>query len=304
MRSLRTRFPESQIHFLVASEYAEAARLLPEIDKVIEFNRKDGWRGLLRLRHLLSRKYDVIIDLQNSLRSAFLRVFCFPLMWTKATRYRFRRWVLIRFKRNLYGEVKPVPLRYIEAMESLGVVDDGIGMKLKIPESELSEHRRPLAVLCPGARHETKRWPLANWIHLADSLRLNGYNLIVCGSKSEEQDCRRIPGSDEVMIDKPLVDVAKAMRAATVVICHDSGLMHLAVGVDARLVAIFGPTVKEFGFFPFRAHSIEMQQDLTCRPCTAFGGNRCPLGHHNCMNQTTPEQVRSAVESVLQGDLS
>lgn len=302
MRALRTRFPEAKIDFLVATEFAEAAQLLPGIDSVITLNRNEGWRGLLRLRRLLSRRYELIVDLQNSIRSSFLRMMCFPLMWAKASRYRFRRWILIKFKKDLYGKTKPVPIRYIEAMEAIGAVDDGLGLQLNVPESIAHpDQSTKRAVLCPGAKHNTKRWPLENWEALGRELRQNGFEITVCGSKSEADDCRRVGGNQsEVLIDSPLKELAQHMMNADVVVCHDSGLMHLAAGVNAPLVAIFGPTVEQFGFFPFRANSIVVQQDLACRPCTAFGGAKCPLGHHDCMKKTTPQQIAQSIKSLIE----
>ena len=302
MRALRTRFPEAKIDFLVATEFAEAAQLLPGIDSIITLNKNEGWRGLLRLRRLLSRKYELIVDLQNSIRSSFLRMMCFPLMWAKASRYRFRRWILIRFKKNLYGKTKPVPLRYIEAMEAIGVVDDGLGLQLNVATGNVRLDQSPKrVVLCPGAKHNTKRWPIENWEMLGRDLRQKGFEVTVCGSKFEEEDCQRVGGNQsEVLIDLPLHELGQRMVQADVVVCHDSGLMHLASGVDAPLVAIFGPTVEQFGFFPFRANSIVLQQDLNCRPCTAFGGAKCPLGHHDCMKKTTPQQIVQSIESLIE----
>ncbi len=301
MRALRTRFPEAKIDFLVATEFAEAAQLLPGIDSIITLNRKEGWRGLLGLRRSLSRRYEMIFDLQNSLRSSFLRVFCFPLIWAKASRYRFRRWLLIQFKKDLYGPTKPVPLRYIEAMEAIGVVDDGLGLRLQVQPRDYSINQSTKrAVLCPGAKHNTKRWPIENWETLGRDLRQSGYEVIVCGTVLEADDCRRVAGTQsELLIDRPLQEIGGRMRDADVVVCHDSGLMHLASGVDAPLIAIFGPTVEKFGFFPFRSNSVVIQQQLECRPCTAFGGAKCPLGHHDCMKKTTPEQVNQSIDALL-----
>ncbi len=299
LRALRRRFPESQIHFLVATEFREAAELLPEIDQIIELNRKSGWRGLLRLRRLLSRRYDLVVDLQNSWRSSFLRTFCFPLMWTKAVRYRFRRWLLIQFKWNTYGKTPPVPLRYVAATESFGGADDGRGLELVAAPVKVYEEKSRLVVLCPGAKHFTKRWPIENWVKLAQELKTRGYSIVVCGTKNEEADCTRVANGERVLIDVPLGELGNVMRQAQAVICHDSGLMHLAVGYNVPVIAIFGPTVEKFGFFPFRAQARVLQNELSCRPCTAFGGSKCPKVHHNCMRLTTPDRVMEAFDSLI-----
>ena len=39
-----------------------------------------------------------------------------------------------------------------------------------------------------------------------------------------------------------LYQLAEVLRGADLVIAHDSGVMHVAVAVDARLIALYGPT--------------------------------------------------------------
>jgi heptosyltransferase-2 len=75
--------------------------------------------------------------------------------------------------------------------------------------------------------------------------------------------------------------------------------MHLASGVGVPLVAIFGPTVREFGFFPFRAPHIVLENFLYCRPCTAFGGSVCPEKHFRCMLNTTVDSVHGAARQMV-----
>lgn len=300
LRALRRRFPDAPLHFLVASEFRQAAELLPGIDKIIEFDRNSGWRGLLRLRRLLSRRYELIVDLQNSWRSTFLRVFCFPLMWTKAVRYRLRRWLLIRFKWNTYGATKPVALRYLEAVKTVGGDDDGAGLDLIVPEPENQVAKANLIVLCPGAKHATKRWPIENWIHVAEQLKRDGLEIAVCGTQGEAEECRRIgEAGAAVILDAPLKEIGTLMRSSAGVITHDSGLMHLAAGSGAPVLAIFGPTVEAFGFYPFRAQSVVLENSVSCRPCTAFGGETCPKGHHDCMKLTTHEQVITTLSTLM-----
>lgn len=294
IRSLRTRFPQATLDFLVASEFADAARLIPGIDNIIEFDKRDGWRGILKLRRLFFRKYDLICDFQNSPRSAFLRTFAFPMMWTKAKRYRLRRWLLIRFKLNLYRASVPVPLRYLNSLAVLGAVDDQRGLGLRVPEAQKKDSTTNTIMLCPGSKHATKRWPIEHWSELARALQFAGFEIVVCGTQDEAALCRAIAPSARQLISAGLSEIAQEMQSAAAVVCNDSGLMHLATGVGARVIALFGPTVEQFGFFPFRGQSEVIQTDLNCRPCSAFGGSKCPLGHHNCMNHLTPEAVKAA----------
>ena len=72
----------------------------------------------------------------------------------------------------------------------------------------------------------------------------------------------------------------------------------VATAVGRPVVALFGPTVRAFGFFPYQARSMVLERELRCRPCSSRGGDSCPLGHHRCMIDIHPPQVAAAVEAV------
>ena len=71
---------------------------------------------------------------------------------------------------------------------------------------------------------------------------------------------------------------ARCWRAPASRSSGDTGVMHMATGVGTPVVALFGPTVEQFGFFPYRAKATVLQRDLDCRPCSPMGGPRCPDG--------------------------
>jgi heptosyltransferase-2 len=75
--------------------------------------------------------------------------------------------------------------------------------------------------------------------------------------------------------------------------------MHMATGVGTPVVALFGPTVRQFGFFPYRSPSAVVELDLPCRPCSAHGTRRCPLGHHRCLRAMLPELVYATLSKAL-----
>jgi ADP-heptose:LPS heptosyltransferase len=303
IRALGRRFPEARIDLLVAQEFADAAGLVPGIDRIITFDRRGGFAELLRVRAEISRRYAVMVDLQSSLRSAFLRLFALPTLWVKAERYRFRRWLLIHTKRVFYPRVISVPERYLAALDTFGVTDDGRGLELRrqLDAGEMPLERK-YVVLCPGAKHATKRWPRERWIELGRNLRSAGLHVAVIGSADEREELTAVASAIPAAIclsGLPIPRVAATLQFADCVISNDSGLMHLAAGLNVPVVALFGPTVEWFGFFPFRAQSVVLQNELPCRPCSAFGGQRCPRVHFRCMLETSVEQVANAVTRFL-----
>jgi heptosyltransferase-2 len=75
--------------------------------------------------------------------------------------------------------------------------------------------------------------------------------------------------------------------------------MHMATGVGTRVVALFGPTVELFGFYPYTERAVVLERDIDCRPCSAMGTERCPLGHHRCLEEILPDQVTAAVQRLV-----
>jgi heptosyltransferase-2 len=85
------------------------------------------------------------------------------------------------------------------------------------------------------------------------------------------------------------------LRRAKALVSGDTGVMHMATGVGTPVVALFGPTVEAFGFFPYTRRAEVLQLDLGCRPCSSKGGPVCPLGHHHCLVRIAPDEVYAAV---------
>jgi heptosyltransferase-2 len=56
--------------------------------------------------------------------------------------------------------------------------------------------------------------------------------------------------------------------------------------------------VRQFGFFPYRSPATVLELALSCRPCSAQGGEVCPLGHHKCLREISPQMVMEAVREL------
>ncbi|MEG0397949.1 MAG: glycosyltransferase family 9 protein, partial [Cetobacterium sp.] len=90
-----------------------------------------------------------------------------------------------------------------------------------------------------------------------------------------------------------LLGLAEVLKRADIVLTNDSSPIHIASAWEKpHILAIFGPTIKEFGFTPWSTNSEVLQiENLDCRPCSIHGGDKCPKGHFKCMMDITPEKV-------------
>ncbi len=324
VRALHGRFPDCQIDFLVKAEYADLVRFHPHVAHVIQFPGGGTLGDLARLRRTVrSSGYDLVIDIHDSLRSRYLSAGTGRV--TRVNKRKIARTFLVNFKIDLYdmfGGSPDVAARYVETLLPWGVTDDGGGPELFFPapvrdavEKLLrAERLAPGAScigVCPCARHGNKMWPAQRYAEAAGSLAARrGLSLLLFGGADEREMCATIEAS--VNGERPhvsvlnlagrlsLLETACAMDRCAVVLANDTGLMHIAEARGVPVVAVFGPTVGQFGFFPRgdRAAVVE-HPGLSCRPCTHIGLPGCPLGHFRCMNEITVDAVTGAAERLL-----
>ena len=170
--------------------------------------------------------------------------------------------------------------------------------------------QRPLIVAAPMAAHRTKRWPVAQWQELVRRLTAGGADVAVVGGSGDSDPCSLVARaganaqtgggrSASAAGVLGLQGTATLLAHARVTVSGDTGVMHMSTAVSTPVVALFGPTAKPFGFFPYRAKSTVLELDLPCRPCSKMGGSACPLGHHRCLVDISPEDVETAVRRWL-----
>jgi len=97
--------------------------------------------------------------------------------------------------------------------------------------------------------------------------------------------------------DLTLLESAALISKVDLVVSNDSAPLHIANAVKTDVFTIFGPTVKEFGFYPYRKNDKIFEVDLECRPCGKHGGKECPLGHFKCMLEVKPEIIWKEIKN-------
>ncbi len=97
-----------------------------------------------------------------------------------------------------------------------------------------------------------------------------------------------------------LSETAAAAGLCALFVSNDTGLMHMAAARGVPMAAIFGSTVREFGFFPQGERSVVVEnKGLECRPCSHIGRSECPKQHFRCMNDITVDAVLAEARKLL-----
>ncbi|MEO5825265.1 MAG: glycosyltransferase family 9 protein [Gemmatimonadales bacterium] len=307
VRVLRARHPAARITYVVRADMADTLRHNPRLTELVPWDRSTPLSALAdRLRET---DWTHRLDLHGSMRSLALRQLVGG-KWSGFPKHRLRRSLLIRTGRRRGGHLGHVAVRYFAAAAGLDVEPDGQGAEFFFPtqaqqraDEFLTHHglgqARTLVAIAPGAAHATKRWPLGHWEALVRRARSTSDIVVVGGPGEESLGEALVEAGGGAVANAAgrfdLMGTAALLKRARVMAGGDTGVMHLATAIGTPVVALYGPSVEEFGYFPYQARGVVLQKDLGCRPCSSHGGPRCPLGHHRCMVDILPETVAASL---------
>ena len=306
---LHARFPGLQLDALAPRWVAPVLQRMGEISEIVDspfghgqLSLKPRWR---LARELAARNYDAVYVLPNSLKSALV-----PFMAGIPRRIGFigeSRYGLINVRHTLDKAALPLMVeRFAQLAEAPGAalpkpifypkIRSTAADQLKTLTELGLERPARIVAFCPGAEYgPAKRWPAAHFASLAKSLAERGYAIWLFGSPKDhavaEEISQLAPGLCRNLCGTTSLGQAVDLLAMTdLVVCNDSGLMHVAAALDRPLVTLYGSSSP--GFTPPLSDQADiLSLNLDCSPCYK---RECPLGHLDCLNKLTPERALAA----------
>lgn len=309
IRCLRKQYPEAEIHFLTKQSFKGIVASNPYINKVHTLG--DSFE--LMLHELKTEEYDYVIDLHHNLRTLRIKRFLKGVKSFSFSKLNVEKYIYTNLKINLLPENHIVD-RNLEAIASLGVVNDGKGLDYFIPEEDrISKNDIPVShqfgyiAVVIGAALATKKMPLHKLKELCTAIQ---YPIILLGGKEDAVDGAAIAAVDDIKIYNAcgkfnLNESADIVHGAKLVITHDTGLMHIAAALQKPIISVWGNTVPAFGMYPYYGKLSAQHYDvveinkLWCRPCSKIGYNKCPKGHFKCMEQIAVNEIVNMVNHRL-----
>lgn len=297
--------------FIVITRKGNAPLLVnhPAVVEVIELEDTElktlAWFN--KSRHLAARfKGHTLVDLHGTLRSRIL-----SLVWKGSV----KRYPKFGLERRLYDrthaetyrkklEATNVTQRYAMAYSEKPPQAATLVPQLYLTDSERAEASvllssmatgKPVVAIHPYATHPSKQWPRQHWLELTGHLASAGYDWFVIGRDTAPLFDNH---EREFTNQTGLRETCALMEKADLLITADSGPMHLACGVGTPVVALFGPTVKAWGFYPAGPKDTVLELNTECRPCSLHGGKACDKGFE-CLSKITPEMVLNSVRHTL-----
>lgn len=311
VEALRQGRPDAELHVLTKPAFAEVFAGHPGVARVVAW---PAGRGVADMARELGREgYDWVADLHANLRTRLLRLRLRGTRWSVYAKGSLRRRLAAAFHRPGLLEGRHVVDRYIEALRPLGVEPGRRLPRLEPGEAARAAARRllgeagwdgraPVVALAPGARWPTKAWPPAHWAALLDALLAEGLGFpVLLGGAAEAALCAGLAGGGvgNLAGRTSIRETAAVLEEARVLVTNDSAPLHLATAVGTPVVALFGPTVRGFGFAPLGPRDEILEDEVDCRPCSLHGGDRCPRGHHRCLRGVQPDRVLGALRRVV-----
>ena len=278
----------------------------PHVERVVVFDEPD-LRTLAfaaRCRRLASEYRGWgLLDLHGSLRSLMLSTFWRGPVLRYPKMSLDRRMFLRTHAKASSGRLlrASVPQRYFmaaspdfppagELLPRVWLSDEERAAARRRLDSLLGEGSAPVA-LHPFATHTLKTWPEEHWRAFAALLERKGIPWLALG--------RGIPLFPDQAQD---LSNATSLRESCALLSHcralvsgDSGPMHLASAVGTPVVALFGPTTREWGFYPAGPRDRVLEDDLPCRPCSLHGLAECRR-RGECLAGIPPEKALEALE--------
>lgn len=306
LKRVKEMYPEAKITYVTTPVGATILRNNPHITEIIEYDKRgnhSGIKGLLALgRRLRYENFNMVLTPHRYLRSSILSwltrspkrigydIASGALLFTDKIKYDKTKHEVEKLL-SFLGDVpknprENYPIELYPSKKEKEAVD-------KIWEDNSLSSEKVIAI-APGSKWFTKKWPLEYFNKVIELLVKDEIKVIVIGGKDELfLNVVNHKNIIDLRGKTTLLELAEVLKRVKVVLTNDSSPIHIASAfAKTKIIAIFGPTVKEFGFFPWSENSKVLEVNgLTCRPCAIHGGDKCPKGHFKCMLEIKPEQV-------------
>jgi heptosyltransferase-1 len=310
--------PGIRFDWVVENAFADIPRWHPSVDSVIPVAIRRWRKDVLtpQTRHewkqlraqLQEQQYDLILDAQGLVKSAFLAFFASGvragLNWKSARESLASLAYQRKYSVNFYQHA-------IVRMRALFSAALGYELPQTAPDFNINRQsfpalgtEEPYIVFLYGTTWASKQWPELYWQRLAVIAKNAGYKIKLSGNDAEE-----FARAARIAKDNPAVDVLprldiKGMAAllahAKAAVAVDTGFGHLAAALNLPIVSIYGSTNPEYTGALGDA-SIHLSADFACAPCLRRECNYKKPAEVTpaCYTTVTPERVWAALSKII-----
>ncbi len=328
IRSFVAAYPDVEVTVVTRPKFAS---FFTDIERVVPFpaDVDHTYNGIFGMRDLFKKllmkgSYDIVVDMHDHIRTIMLRSL-FKIFFTPVVVFEKGR----SEKRSITQKENKsvIPLIHTVERYRLGFEKAGFSFPILSPpyfqlkesikkevddwllKKNISKNEKWIGI-APFARHLSKIWPLDNYLEVMSKLiEKSPVKFFLFGGGEKElkyfqtieqkfpEHCVVVAGNLKLKQELALIEKLDLL------LCVDSSNMHLASLMGIPVISIWGGTHTDVGFGPFgkKEESIIQisRQELTCRPCSVFGREKCYRGDFACLTWITPEKVLDQMEKVV-----
>jgi len=321
---LKSSYPDSSIDWLVEEEASQVISGHPAINRIIISKRKAWEKEILNplkvtkvfseavgfYKELRSSSYDIVVDLQGLFRSGFLTALSSG-----------KRKIGMSGGRegaSFFLKEPPVPVdydqhaidRYLNVASYLDCKTISFKGEIVVSEQDKkladgvlgpdTENNRIIAIN-PMAKWKTKLWEPDKFSELASGLQKELNCRIVFTGSSQDRtmidEILKHPGNAARPVNlagrTSLKELAYLYSRCSVLVCTDTGPMHIAAAMGCRVIALFGPT-SPLRTGPYGTGHSVIKSGIDCSPCF-----KKECGDAKCMKDITVKMVVDAVKNII-----
>lgn len=300
LRALREQLPDAEIHYLTKEAFKNLLDNNSDQDKIYTIKKSISEV----IPALKMEKYDQIIDLHNNLRTRSLRL-KLRVKTSTFPKLNFKKWLLVNFKWHKMPGMHVVD-RYFEAVLDLGVVNKNYPANFIISPADHVDVKNEFGLdpgsyvsIVIGAKFATKKMPVELLVKVIKGLKIPA---ILVGGKEDQEVAKIVMqkcGNATCFSATGKFNIAQSasiVKQSAKVLSNDTGMMHIASIFDLPIISVWGSTVPELGMYPYRpdrSESVVIHEvaDLSCRPCSKIGFEKCPKGHFKCMLEQNVDAI-------------
>jgi ADP-heptose:LPS heptosyltransferase len=331
LNALRRECPTAHITWAVAAEQAQSIDAHPVVDELLIWESL-FWKGLLRrclypvwafhaakfARIVRRLHYDIFISLQPEewpllalAVSAPMSIGVFDTFMRYNRTSKTSSWVKYYTHAFTRDDLPDHRVRqYLLPLKALGLSTDvDVQMTVGYTASDVAEldealaaraqrKELPLVVIAPMTTWPSKCWPRDRYAAIARRLLDRGCEVCVVGGLTD----RSVVYDITYMVGRPILTIAgefgyRCLAAlidrASLVVCGDTGPMHVAAALCTPCVSIFGATAPE-SFAPDSRFSDFVYRRVECSPCDQKRCGNAGSDFQKCVRAVSVEDVYAA----------
>jgi len=317
LRNLRRAYPGARIEMMVAPYSSEVLRGTPYVDEFLVYDpptihadsqgRHASLLSKIRfLADLRRRRYDKAYVLKRSFSSAVI-----GFLTGARERIGFdtegRGFLLTR--RVPYRHDRHEVRNFLEVLMADGVeiVDDHLEAWISVEERQFADEflaggdpaGKGIVAIHPFSANPVRAWHEDNFVALANTLQeRHGVGILMLGGARDRELAASMAGR---IVPPPCMAVGNTtlrqsmalLSRCRLLVCNDSGVMHLCAAFGVPLVALFGPQ-SPVKFGPWGENAEVITKRFACSPCQQRFFEECqpsPRGKPYCMEEITVDEV-------------